>query len=238
MSRSPRSVWVEINFKIDKSFNFVSRSPRSVWVEMCVLDVLKISFDSHAPHGACELKSNVDINITGSKRHAPHGACELKSHSFRHFSAFNKSRSPRSVWVEILIVIDWDLGIIVTLPTERVSWNWERVSNEIWKTESRSPRSVWVEILNSPLIFSKPSSSRSPRSVWVEIVLLVTAIPPTSSRSPRSVWVEMRMKVSYKGVVICHAPHGACELKSAEINGLCSLMAFVTLPTERVSWNV
>ena len=102
----------------------------------------------------------------------------------------------------------------VTLPTERVSWNFITIYNIQSKIKSRSPRSVWVEMGNNRRWCKK------------QAVTLPTE---------RVSW-----NWYYKFPIVrhcCHAPHGACELKfsyrrkkSADI--------FVTLPTERVSWNL
>ena len=146
-SRSPRSVWVEIKLiKTQKSIR-KSRSPRSVWVEMKNTNRWMIFKDSHAPHGACELKFPSVIfynqsHLSRSPRsvwveilfgtdiylllqcHAPHGACELKYHQLIHLQ----------------------YSFYVTLPTERVSWNFSRCFCLCFRWWSRSPRSVWVEM--------------------------------------------------------------------------------------------
>ena len=146
--------------------------------------------------------------------HAPHGACELK----------------------YLITFSAVCFCFVTLPTERVSWNLVLpFCYAICCIASRSPRSVWVEIdslyfriwfdvshaphgacelklLYSVLQFSFVTS-RSPRSVWVEIfdgclcvgICLVTLPTERVSWNFQSVFL-----VTFR---LCHAPHGACELK-------------------------
>ena len=127
----------------------MSRSPRSVWVEICYVFVKKKLHFSHAPHGACELKFFIVFSVVfvgvvtlptervswneNVKRikavklgHAPHGACELKFWPFFVYSLYTVSRSPRSVWVEISAVVFVIVDFFVTLPTERVSWNFDR----------------------------------------------------------------------------------------------------------------
>ena len=146
------------------------------------------------------------------------------------------SRSPRSVWVEILrkwrnVSVNWchaphgacELKSFTALRTLTVMM-------------SRSPRSVWVEILCRN-VHCIGFESRSPRSVWVEIDTIVTlyCFAPChaphgacelkfsfsdmqkfkiESRSPRSVWVEIYTVQYPYFVCYGHAPHGACELKS------------------------
>ena len=104
--------------------------------------------------------------------------------------------------------------ILVTLPTERVSWNYFMYSNRIFY-ESHAPHGACE--LKSPMTHwqADKSKSRSPRSVWVEIVIF-----------------KMPKYLLYR-----HAPHGACELKSCTI-ALHTFYCIVTLPTERVSWNL
>ena len=123
------------------------------------------------------------------------------------------SRSPRSVWVEITLALITLDKIIVTLPTERVSWN-----------------NICVTVHN------KYPESRSPRSVWVEIPFLFQSVFLVTSRSPRSVWVEISVVLNRRYTVLGHAPHGACELKCVGCNQM-GRNCTVTLPTERVSWN-
>ena len=168
----------------------------------------------------------------------------------------------------------------VTLPTERVSWNWlflrtfpycqvtlptERVS---WNAKK-----YWQRMFN--VLVTLPTE----RVSWNCFHLLLQWCH-TSSRSPRSVWVEITFS-AYYCCRPCHAPHGACELKlfiflssfacpSHAPHGACELkwdkyiinsvnlmsrsprsvwveifltfvlvtLSFVTLPTERVSWNL
>ena len=160
----------------------------------------------------------VEIYIGGKIRrycfcHAPHGACELK---------YTMTSALLYFW-------------FVTLPTERVSWNRRNMLECHYNHTSRSPRSVWVEIsyqadfsawyighaphgaceLKFLIGGTKPPIllSRSPRSVWVEILFSTVLYSLYTSRSPRSVWVE-----------ICYV-----FVKKK--------LHFVTLPTERVSWN-
>ena len=124
VSRSPRSVWVEIppfllfllflsvTLPTERvSWNFFSiggvfppaesRSPRSVWVEIPFLFL---------------------------------------------WDGINTSRSPRSVWVEISALTFIFIQSVVTLPTERVSWNLLQSVLHQRQALSRSPRSVWVEM--------------------------------------------------------------------------------------------
>ena len=147
-------------------------------------------------------------------RHAPHGACELKFFLtvFFVYSLYVTLPTER---------VSWNFfssgGIIppdVTLPTERVSWNRPIYYLNHLYFLSRSPRSVWVEILLFCDVFNH-SMSRSPRSVWVEIRRCWRNKKMTvASRSPRSVWVEIWWNAGDNG-----------HFKE------------VTLPTERVSWN-
>ena len=151
----------------------MSRSPRSVWVEIVFAAACQQYTVCHAPHGACELKCSLIHECTHRKygsrsprsvwveiintyiairykiSHAPHGACELK---FNHISSAGnnciKSRSPRSVWVEMSAGISFINSSNVTLPTERVSWNLIVFIRNTVFVKSRSPRSVWVEIVN------------------------------------------------------------------------------------------
>ena len=123
----------------------------------------------------------------------------------------------------------------VTLPTERVSWNWLfqfRYRNIF----CHAPHGA-CELKSSSKIAPRPViSSRSPRSVWVEISTVVNRPHGTKSRSPRSVWVEIFILTVWFCRCWCHAPHGACELKCLTF-GSGALSPHVTLPTERVSWN-
>ena len=138
------------------------------------------------------------------------------------------SRSPRSVWVEIIACPNSVIRFFVTLPTERVSWNVKKIIEAVAKIVSRSPRSVWVEmIFDSSGVGSIPS--RSPRSVWVEILLFflfhysfgrhaphgacelkliidIATFKCLWSRSPRSVWVEMANSSFFCVAVMSRSP--------------------------------
>ena len=171
-----------------------------------------------------------------------------------------ESRSPRSVWVEInkfpkhnhcLLVtlpterVSWNVLVplvvalvVVTLPTERVSWNGiepspllskivtlptERVSWNYAKVNTFMPKLVtlptervsWNLVL--PYLFLSNYQSRSPRSVWVEMSNLnrcgysVSVTLPTERVSWNFVFCFCRC------FCLCHAPHGACELKLLHI---------------------
>ena len=118
----------------------------------------------------------------------------------------------RVSWNEAYYCVDYNC--CVTLPTERVSWN-----------------SVLTFILLQSVV-TLPTE----RVSWNHSIVLY-GFKAVTSRSPRSVWVEIRLNVYSLLRFSRHAPHGACELKfsyrrkkSADI--------FVTLPTERVSWNL
>ena len=187
--------------------------------------------------------------------HAPHGACELKLYDKPNLPFSSPSRSPRSVWVEM----DWRNNqeeMQVTLPTERVSWNCE-YAGLITNSPCHAPHGAcelkfYIAFLQCGKYGHAPhgacelklipitsiaicDKSRSPRSVWVEIVCVIISVKRITSRSPRSVWVEITCFL--EGVMIqCHAPHGACELKLFLYPKLRKEW-FVTLPTERVSWN-
>ena len=166
--------------------------------------------------------------------HAPHGACELKW--FHHLTQISvcRSRSPRSVWVEIGIAqVKWNQHCKSRSP--RSVWVEIQSSTEICQLlQSRSPRSVWVEML-CPKIYCQPYQSRSPRSVWVEIISPAFGTLKLKSRSPRSVWVEI-CKLSY-----CFRYNPVTlptERVSWNIGNIKrSFQDWVTLPTERVSWN-
>ena len=121
----------------------------------------------HAPHGACELKWPHNKITRRYLRHAPHGACELK------------------------FLFSYRRGVFpVTLPTERVSWNF---------------------LLFFPLFLLV--LSRSPRSVWVEIIFLLVDSQPTFVTLPTE-RVSWNLCKNWKWLEISsHAPHGACELK-------------------------
>ena len=173
------------------TWNIKSRSPRSVWVEIKLYRELSKAAICHAPHGACELKCSVHIFKTERNIcHAPHGACELK-------------------FVMYLLRKSY---ISVTLPTERVSWNFFFLIGGGF-SPGHAPHGACELKLDSSLIQFKASPSRSPRSVWVEISFFLSA-----GGFPR------------------HAPHGACELKFFIVFSVV-FVGVVTLPTERVSWN-
>ena len=147
-------------------------------------------------------------------RHAPHGACELKYSTFERKWKKYKSRSPRSVWVEIfnhlfrrlflfchaphgacelkscIAFLLCDMLHSVTLPTERVSWNRQFIFSHMVWCESRSPRSVWVEII-----------------IFCFAIFICDVTLPTERVS----WNFWRLLV--RRYMPCHAPHGACELK-------------------------
>ena len=101
----------------------------------------------------------------------------------------------------------------VTLPTERVSWNHFRYLSSYTlpfvtlPTERVSWNVDW-QSTNSTIICHAPHGACELKSVYV-----VSIVSMYSSRSPRSVWVEM------------------------QLSKLCHILAYVTLPTERVSWN-
>ena len=146
-------------------------------------------------------------------RHAPHGACELKSCTIALHTFY----------------------CIVTLPTERVSWNWT-VFFRCYRSLGHAPHGACELKLIVSIWGSLVAPSRSPRSVWVEITRSRPKILSTSSRSPRSVWVEIYEMPVIRPPETGHAPHGACELKYGTVYS--SLKQYgVTLPTERVSWN-
>ena len=167
--------------------------------------------------------------------HAPHGACELKSPMTHWQADKSKSRSPRSVWVEIVIfkmpkyllyrhaphgacelksctIALHTFYCIVTLPTERVSWNWT-VFFRCYRSLGHAPHGACELKLIVSIWGSLVAPSRSPRSVWVEITRSRPKILSTSSRSPRSVWVEIYEMPVIRPPETGHAPHGACELK-------------------------
>ena len=146
------------------------------------------------------------------------------------------SRSPRSVWVEIDNEITQRGSILVTLPTERVSWNTGGIVDVIYLTLSRSPRSVWVEIFNDSDRRKKEESHAPHGACELKSTILQSGVQNFVSRSPRSVWVEMQLIQFLITLQLCHAPHGACELKLIWDLILWQTI-HVTLPTERVSWN-
>ena len=101
-SRSPRSVWVEIKNNLEQYLFLTCHAPHGACELKYCLSVVKYYYVlCHAPHGACELKLYFLKSIYIFPCHAPHGACELKCYA-------NSKR---------------DLRVLVTLPTERVSWN-------------------------------------------------------------------------------------------------------------------
>ena len=122
--------------------------------------------------------------------HAPHGACELKCIFITRYEYSGKSRSPRSVWVEIARRKK-NRGLKnVTLPTERVSWN-DGIRHRITVTRCHAPHGACE--LKSPDILFKP------------FILFVTL--PTERVSWNVLcFIDER-------IYCCHAPHGACELK-------------------------
>ena len=102
------------------------------------------------------------------------------------------SRSPRSVWVEILQVVLYSDIEVVTLPTERVSWNLYGSQTLPHVFLSRSPRSVWVEIYTA-VRRSHTSFCHAPQGACeLKYFLYEKSTPKGASRSPRSVWVEIR----------------------------------------------
>ena len=102
VSRSPRSVWVEIKNNLEQYLFLTCHAPHGACELKYCLSVVKYYYVlCHAPHGACELKLYFLKSIYILPCHAPHGACELKCYA-------NSKR---------------DLRVLVTLPTERVSWN-------------------------------------------------------------------------------------------------------------------
>ena len=145
LSRSPRSVWVEITYSCSQrasksvtlptervSWNFIFHFCGAI---CCVtLPTERVSWNVH-----------FKIPLFFWDGHAPHGACELKCIFKPKCDRFNMSRSPRSVWVEILYFIF-----------------------AVRYVASRSPRSVWVEI-SDVFVVDFCVVSRSPRSVWVEM---------------------------------------------------------------------
>ena len=126
--------------------------------------------------------------------------------------------------------------ILVTLPTERVSWNSYPV-----RCSSINPSHAPHGACELKLLFytnrMSCGVSRSPRSVWVEIknnleqYLFLTCHAPHGACE-----LKYCLSVVKYYYVLCHAPHGACELK-CYANSKRDLRALVTLPTERVSWN-
>ena len=125
---------------------------------------------------------------------------------------------------------------MVTLPTERVSWNCVQMKNGcLQRVTLPTERVSWnFSTVSVPLLFG---TSRSPRSVWVEIRASHFGMFMWLSRSPRSVWVEIVGREQAFVDYLSHAPHGACELKCSSCVNKYKIY-FVTLPTERVSWNV
>ena len=102
----------------------------------------------------------------------------------------------------------------VTLPTERVSWNSDNSRWYFHLLRSRSPRSVWVEI-QTPTCWKPRLSSNAPHGACeLKFVTYLLRKSYKLSRSPRSVWVEI--------IYIFYSLH----------------LFTVTLPTERVSWNI
>ena len=122
------------------------------------------------------------------------------------------SRSPRSVWVEILQVVLYSDIEVVTLPTERVSWNLYGSQTLPHFFLSRSPRSVWVEIFfvrkkHPERCVTLPTErvSWNTKQVAEYHQLIVTLL------TERVSWnVDVFI---YYSLLDGHAPHGACELK-------------------------
>ena len=146
------------------------------------------------------------------------------------------SRSPRSVWVEILQVVLYSDIEVVTLPTERVSWNLYGSQTLPHFFLSRSPRSVWVEIFfvrkkHPERCVTLPTErvSWNTKQVAEYHQLIVTLLTERVSWNGYGDETEIVDK--------SHAPHGACELKCMPCGPLI-VPLYVTLPTERVSWNV
>ena len=124
-----------------------------------------------------------------------------------------RSRSPRSVWVEILCRNVHCIGF-----------------------ESRSPRSVWVEIDTIVTLYCFAPCHAPHGACELKFSFSDMQKFKIESRSPRSVWVEIYTVQYPYFVCYGHAPHGACELK---YNSKANTLSWksVTLPTERVSWN-
>ena len=169
-----------------------------------------------------------------------------------------ESRSPRSVWVEIICFrpkfnylnvtlpterVSWNgkrLHMyhihIVTLPTERVSWNADTAHGTHLYFKSRSPRSVWVEIKNNLEQYLFLTCHAPHGACELKYCLSVVKYYYVLCHAPHG---ACELKLYFlKSIYIfpCHAPHGACELK-CYANSKRDLRVLVTLPTERVSWN-
>ena len=99
-----------------------SRSPRSVWVEIFLLPFPRNMILVTLPTERVSWNYFMYSNRIFYESHAPHGACELKSPMTHWQADKSKSRSPRSVWVEI--------------------WKGRKTVKN--KDLLRSPRSVWV----------------------------------------------------------------------------------------------
>ena len=104
--------------------------------------------------------------------------------------------------------------IRVTLPTERVSWNWYNSDIVLFCSVSRSPRSVWVEIFILRYAKIQNRVTLPTERVSWNLHGAVSLFRLLRSRSPRSVWVEIQLQSKYAFLKVGHAPHGACELKS------------------------
>ena len=125
--------------------SFLSRSPRSVWVEInhanAILTLGYVTLPTE------RVSWNQCTTLTGclTPGHAPHGACELKWCWFYAQRFRYTSRSPRSVWVEMFIH-----GQIRPLHMSRSPRSvWVEMictTNQPKNLKSRSPRSVWVEM--------------------------------------------------------------------------------------------
>ena len=145
-----------------------SRSPRSVWVEIFLIGGV-FPADSHAPHGACELKFLFSYRRGVFPVTLPTERVSWNFLLFFPLFLLVLSRSPRSVWVEIIFLLVDSQPTFVTLPTERVSWN--LCKNWKWlEISSHAPHGA-CELKFPPLFLSLLIFlSRSPRSVWVEIL--------------------------------------------------------------------
>ena len=126
----------------------------------------------------------------------------------------SKSRSPRSVWVEIIFLSYMPLSFNVTLPTERVSWNYGVYCLCGYKG-GHAPHGACELKSGIPLLRAALHSVTLPteRVSWNAFMPCNTG-EYLKSRSPRSVWVEIFLPTIQKS------------------------QFRVTLPTERVSWNV
>ena len=147
----------------------VSRSPRSVWVEIAFVVLQMPRNPCHAPHGACELKLSIEVEKYERVCHAPHGACELKCMFRFSFQWYCLVTLPteRVSWNPLFH--EWRISKSGHAPHGACELKFQSYTNHTSCGVSRSPRSVWVEIV---MLFSSTKCSRSsryPRSVWVEI---------------------------------------------------------------------